>query len=827
MPSLFWVYPGSLTRALDRATWLETSAELRKLDWDVTLVASEVPALELAEGVRSVCLARPPIYFVGYVLFHLLVLLRITRYLGTIDVILCNQESAPFLLPIALFRRVLRRARPKVVMDWRTVAMNADFSTRGRIRKAFYRLVRCLANRLADGQTAITRRLAEAVGIPNRQLLGVWPSGVRVEQFSSAISARRWPRDQEPLRLVYVGALEAERNLLGLCDAVRLARKAGVGVTLDLVGDGSQRKELESYAREFGDGVIAVRPPVDRALVPGVLSSADVGVLPFPDKPQFHVSSPIKLFEYMAAGMPIVATRIVCHTDVLDNGAGVFWADDESPAALAAAIQQAAGIRKAERKRLAEKMAHAAHAWSWQASAKLLDDALRRLADDVLEEKPVPGLGAGGRRMRFIAGVIAVSAVAVLLALMTARVQPGISAVPKAASGTTNLPVLPWRPLVALSFDDTHDTAYTLAYPLLKHYGLEAGVVVITDLTKVPTRLSWAQITDLDKAGWDIMDGTQSHPDTVLISETQLDRELQVSQAIIESHIGTGKVRGLVWPYTDAGDQQMAVARHYFDWAAGGANYLDGRFMLRHGLPESQPDWPYKIGARVVTTKDIKNGGVTEVLGEAVDAPAAWLLDFERVEPYGAEGLSINVGDLQSVIEYLLANDAVIVKPSEFYQILRYGKPEFYQRGFELNRNRQLTKGSRWAGIPSSFEVAGGRPVWQQTGGPDQSGQLQVSAQSAFRTVELPVLAGGSYTFSFMHKAGGPATRDAVAVVELRDSSPRTVDTLRSTVSTSSDKWRESKVDFAVPNGVDQVRLAVMSPDSGIVLTSEWSLVRK
>jgi hypothetical protein len=41
----------------------------------------------------------------------------------------------------------------------------------------------------------------------------------------------------------------------------------------------------------------------------------------------FKASSPIKLFEYLASGLPILATRMACHSDVISIGKYVFWVE--------------------------------------------------------------------------------------------------------------------------------------------------------------------------------------------------------------------------------------------------------------------------------------------------------------------------------------------------------------------------------------------------------------------------------------------------------------------------------------------------------------------
>src|SRR5512146_145085 len=165
MPSLLWVYPGSLAQDLHRVSRLETAAELAKLGWDVTFAAAEVAPDELGDGVRAMFIPRPSAYFAGHLLFHLLLLQWVLRHLRSVDVILCSPESGPFLIPLAMMRRAIGRATPKVVMDWRTVVMHAGYSTRGKIWNAYYWVSHCLANVGADGQTAITSRLAQMVGI--------------------------------------------------------------------------------------------------------------------------------------------------------------------------------------------------------------------------------------------------------------------------------------------------------------------------------------------------------------------------------------------------------------------------------------------------------------------------------------------------------------------------------------------------------------------------------------------------------------------------------------------------------------------------------------
>ena len=377
IPSVLWVYDGSLASALDHATWLETSAILNDLGWQVTIATSDLPQ-DADKRIRALYLPRPGAFVLGYVIFHVSLLLRLATTDIRPDIIMFGQTSAPFLLPLVLVRRFLRRRTPKFVMDVRTLVMTDRTTLRAWLWALMYNFSHELAYWLADGETAITQRMAQAAGIPQRKLLGVWPSGVKVERFTTAVSARRWPGPLDPLCLVYAGALYSERNLLALCEAVVNARNEGLDVRVKIVGNGPQKRELEILAWGVGPDAITVCSAVPYSEMPVLLAAAHIGVLPFPDRLCFRVSSPIKLYEYMAAGLPILATRVVCHTEVIGNGNYVFWAGDGSAAALTVAIR-AAHAMKDELRNMGQRAASAAQDWTWEESAKKLSMALHSL----------------------------------------------------------------------------------------------------------------------------------------------------------------------------------------------------------------------------------------------------------------------------------------------------------------------------------------------------------------------------------------------------------------------------------------------------------------
>jgi glycosyltransferase involved in cell wall biosynthesis len=369
-----WVHPRNFYHVLDAATYLDTTRELRKLGCDVTLVSAGPDGIRQCRGVEVLCISQPDVYFVRQMLFHLKAARWILGRWGDVDIVLFHEISTLWLLPLRLLRWLRRSQRPLLVMDTRTMMMaREDTVTSGiRLRRLFVGAMMWMGNRWADGRTAITRRMAEVLNVPQQKLWGVWPSGVQPELFAEAQTLRRWPAPDEPVHIIYVGAIQYERRLKTFCEAVVRARADGMNFVFTLVGDGRERKDLEAFAARYD--FIHMKPPVPHQEIPHILAGAHIGVLPFPDETKFQVSSPIKLFEYMASGMPILATKIACHTDVISSDGCIFWAQPGEEGLLDA-------LRRvwASRAELPAMGAHAdrsVHEWTWKAAAEKLKRAL-------------------------------------------------------------------------------------------------------------------------------------------------------------------------------------------------------------------------------------------------------------------------------------------------------------------------------------------------------------------------------------------------------------------------------------------------------------------
>jgi glycosyltransferase involved in cell wall biosynthesis len=187
---------------------------------------------------------------------------------------------------------------------------------------------------------------------------------------------------------LYHGGFSAHRGLAEFAESI--LEPGSEGVHAVFLGYGRQRGELDRLAAEprFGGRVHVLLPVPPDVLVP-FISTADVGVMPIQPSTLNHVlSTPNKLFECLAAGVPVVVSDLPeMRRIVLDDPDGPLGTvcDPTSPASIARAIRTILDRPAAEAADLRARCLGAAHArWNWETEvARLLafyDDLLGPVA---------------------------------------------------------------------------------------------------------------------------------------------------------------------------------------------------------------------------------------------------------------------------------------------------------------------------------------------------------------------------------------------------------------------------------------------------------------
>ena len=137
---------------------------------------------------------------------------------------------------------------------------------------------------------------------------------------------------------------------------------------------------VEQKIAEHGiDSAVRITGLVDQTEVPRLLALADIAVLPYPKLPKEMWFSPLKLYEYMAAGKAIVGSRSCQTAQVIRNNHNGILVEPGDVSGFADAIMRLLQD-PTERKRLgsnARKQAVDQH--SWQQYIVRLEDVYRSI----------------------------------------------------------------------------------------------------------------------------------------------------------------------------------------------------------------------------------------------------------------------------------------------------------------------------------------------------------------------------------------------------------------------------------------------------------------
>ncbi|MFA6410991.1 MAG: glycosyltransferase [Candidatus Buchananbacteria bacterium] len=222
------------------------------------------------------------------------------------------------------------------------------------------------------------KQLVASLGISKDKIV-VCPDGVDLQNFKLSLDKLEWRKKLNlPLEkniILYTGHLFDWKGVYTLAEASSRLEKDDLIVMVG--GMESDRQPLENFILKKGLNNIVLVKHQAPTIIPQYLAAADVLVLPNSAKKVISVryTSPIKMFEYMAAQRPIVASDLPSIGEILNQNNAILVRPD-SPESLAEGIKIALQNKDLCGKITAQAFLDVKN-YSWQNRAKKILDSIQ------------------------------------------------------------------------------------------------------------------------------------------------------------------------------------------------------------------------------------------------------------------------------------------------------------------------------------------------------------------------------------------------------------------------------------------------------------------
>ena len=325
------VHLTSVHPALDIRIFHKECKSLSRAGYEVTLVAPH-EADPLVDGVRIKAVPRPP----GRRSRMTRTVLQLYREAVRLDAGVYHFHD-PELIPVGL---LLRAQGKKVIYDIHE-DVPRDILSKYYLPRWVRRPLAWLAERIenvASGRfsavvpatPAIAARFATING--NTTLVQNFPT------LGELSSQTRVAWGQRECSVAYVGGITEDRGIRQMVKAMSLL-PVGLSATLKVVGTFSPTSLREEIRHEPGWNRVEELGFLDRMGVKAILESVRAGLVPFHPMANYVRAQPNKLFEYMSAGIPVIASDFPLWREIIQGARCGLLVDPLDVKAIAGAIE--------------------------------------------------------------------------------------------------------------------------------------------------------------------------------------------------------------------------------------------------------------------------------------------------------------------------------------------------------------------------------------------------------------------------------------------------------------------------------------------------------
>ena len=228
----------------------------------------------------------------------------------------------------------------------------------------------------------IMRTLLAERGITKEKII-VTPNGINFEKFNSQMDGEQIRKQYGLGKKVIIGFVGILKRLWGIYTILECAPQVFSkrnDLHFMVVGEGKEFQNVERLIKENGlTDRFTLTGGVSHSDIPKYIAAMHIGIAPYCYKDPFH-GSPMKIFEYMAMGKPVIASEQGQIKDIIKNGENGLLIEPDDSDGLAKAILEL-GRDKTKMSNMGMKARETVENYTWEANARKVLATYRSLVN--------------------------------------------------------------------------------------------------------------------------------------------------------------------------------------------------------------------------------------------------------------------------------------------------------------------------------------------------------------------------------------------------------------------------------------------------------------
>jgi len=175
-----------------------------------------------------------------------------------------------------------------------------------------------------DATIVLDKELKKSIfGDNNSKNIYVVPLGANFEIFYPSKNRQirtKYGVSDTDLLVIHVGSMHPTRNLHQVIEGFKKALTTTSNLKLMFVGSGDDCYRLKKLTKDLKiENKVIFTGLIEYNLIPNYLNTADIGISYVPITPEFNVQPPLKTVEYLACGLPTIATDTIGNRRFIKN----------------------------------------------------------------------------------------------------------------------------------------------------------------------------------------------------------------------------------------------------------------------------------------------------------------------------------------------------------------------------------------------------------------------------------------------------------------------------------------------------------------------------